>query len=196
MFFQTHLGIEMALCAEVWLIGPDIEAWPDRTRFFWCLSNQHCALTYPTHNSTELPLFSVRQYAIHIISTFFIYQITAGCVADDPMESLYIPVDHLLVHYMPLQESTVKISSKNVDWKFDQLDTFWMNTSQTKSWHGHIEPRQDPLQLKLWRGGGGGLVQPVDSQDSNARPSVSLLIQFPMEIHLSAFKTTPCTCME
>ena len=122
MFFQTHLGIEMALCAEVWLIGPDIEAWPDRTRFFWCLSNQHCALTYPTHNSTELPLFSVRQYAIHIISTFFIYQITAGCVADDPaMESLYIPVDHLLVHYIPLQESSVKISPKNVDWKFDQL---------------------------------------------------------------------------
>ena len=55
-----------------------------------------------------------------------------------------------------------------------------MNTSPTKSWHGHIEPRQDPLQLKLWRGGGGGLVQPVDSQDSNARPSVSLLVQFPM----------------
>ena len=192
MFFQTHLGIEMALCAEVWLIGPDIEAWPDRTRFFWCLSNQHCALTYPTLFHRIATVFCQAVCYIHL-HLFHLSDHSWLCRWWSNGISIY----PCWPSVGTLHTFTRKLSQNQPQKCWLKVwPAFWMNTSQTKSWRGHIEPRQDPLQLKLWRGGGGGLVQPVDSQDSNARPSVSLLIQFPIEIHLSAFKMTPCTCME
>ena len=147
----------------------------------------HIPHTIPPNCHCFLPGSMLYTY----ICTFFIYQITAGCVADDPMESLYIPVDHLLVHYIPLQESSVKNSPKNVDWKFDQLSG-WTHPRLNR---GGATFSPDKIHCS-WSYGGEEEVDWCSQWIPRIPMPGPVFLSWSSFQLRSTFKTTPCTCME